>query len=202
MKQTRYDQVLQMLRRRGVLRPRDLEREGISRVYLSRLYRRGLVERIGRGLYRLPGGAISQHQTLVEVARRIPHGVVCLISALRFHELTTQSPHQVWIAIDRKSREPSKKDLPIRVVWFSGEALKSGVQTHHVDGIDLRVYNPAKTVVDCFKYRNKVGLDVAMEALRDCLKQRKCTIDELWHYARICRVSQVMRPYLEATVAS
>lgn len=198
METTRCQQVLEMVRQAGILRPLDLQDRGIARVHLSRLYRRGLLEKIGRGLYRLPQADVTQHHSLAEVGRRVPSGVVCLLSALSFHELTTQSPHEVWIAIDRKGRLPKSLGTRLRVIRFSGAALTSGVQEHKIEGVTVRVYDPAKTVVDCFKYRNKIGLDVALEALRDYRRLRKRRTDDLWRYAKICRVTEVIRPYLEA----
>jgi predicted transcriptional regulator of viral defense system len=130
----------------------------------------------------------------------VPHGTVCLLSALRFHELTTQAPFEVWLAINGKARTPQEDILPLRIVYMSGQALSAGVEEHQIEGVPVRVYNPAKTVADCFKYRNKIGLDVALEALRDCWRKRRSTADELWHYAKICRVSNVMRPYLASLV--
>ena len=173
---------------------------GIRREQLGRLVRLGKIERIGPGLYSLPDTDFGQYQGLVESAIHVPHAVVCLLSALRFHEIGTQEPFEVWVAIDRKARRPQVAYPPLRVMRFSGKALTAGVEEHVVEGVTLRVYSAAKTVADCFKYRNKVGLDVAMEALRDCLRQRKCTVDDLWRYATICRVTNVMRPYLEAMV--
>ncbi|MBI2080332.1 MAG: type IV toxin-antitoxin system AbiEi family antitoxin domain-containing protein, partial [candidate division NC10 bacterium] len=157
---------LELVRQAGVLRPRDLDRHGIQREHLQRLLRRGQVERVGRGLYTLPGAAPTEHQSLVEACKRVPRGVVCLLSALRFHELTTQIPFEVWIAIDQKAWRPRRGSPRLRIVHLSGKALKSGVDEHRVKGATIRVYSPAKTVVDCFKFRNKTGLDVALEALR------------------------------------
>ena len=193
--------VLKALEQEGVLRPKDLDRYGIPRKYLNRLYHKGKVERAGRGLYVLPEATPTEHQTLAEASKRVPHGIVCLLSALQFHELTTQTPFEVWLAIDRKARQTTVADPPIRTVRFSGPALKEGIETHTIGGVEIPVYSPAKTVADCFKYRNKIGLDVAIEALRDCWQERKSTMDELWHFAKICRVSNVIRPYLE-TIAS
>jgi predicted transcriptional regulator of viral defense system len=150
-------------------------------------------------MYAIPGAAHSEHQTIVQAAMRLPHGVVCLLSALRFHDLTTQSPFEVWMAIDGKARSPKEDIIPLRIVRFSGKALTAGVESHSIEGVKIRVYNPAKTIADCFKYRNKIGLDVAIEALRDCWRKR-ATADEVWHYAKVCRVSRVMRPYLESIV--
>ncbi len=182
----------------SVLRTQDLEHLGISRKALKELSDRGILERIGRGLYRVAGSEITEHQSLVEACKRVPHGVVCLLSALRFHSLTTQNPFAVWLAIDRKAWQPKVDYPPLQVVRFSGDALRSGIETHVLQGVQVRVYSPAKTVADCFKYRNKIGLDVAIEALKDCVERKLCTFDDLWRFARICRVSNVMRPYLES----
>ncbi len=193
-------QVLSLAGRQGLLRPRDLRAQGIPREYLRRLTRRGELERVGRGLYRLPEAQWGEYQTLAQVAKRIPDSVVCLLSALRFHNLTTQAPREVWIALDNKARRPQATDLPIRVVRFSGPALAQGQRTHRLDGVPVRITTPAKTVADCFKYRNKIGLDVALEALREGWRERRFTQDELWQMASVCRVTNVMRPYLEAIV--
>ena len=189
---------LELVRRAGVLRPRDLDRYGIQREHLRRLLRRGQVERVGRGLYTLPGAAATEHQSLVEACKRVPHGVVCMLSALRFHELSTQNPFEVWMAIDQKAWRPRGGSPRLRIVHLSGAALKSGVNEHRIEGVTVRVYSPAKTVADCFKFRNKIGLDVALEALRDYRRKHRAGLDELWRFARICRVAKVMRPYLEA----
>jgi predicted transcriptional regulator of viral defense system len=192
------ERLLDLIRSAGVFRSRDLRDHGFSREHLRRLHARGLVEQVGRGLYRLPDVEISENQTLVEVSRRVPHGVVCLLSALRYHEMTTQNPFEVWIAIGRKDRLPKVDHPPLRTVRFSGAALTEGIGEHKVQGAPVRVYSPAKTVADCFKYRNKIGLDVAIETLRDGVEKRLATFDDLWKYAKICRVSNVMRPYLES----
>ena len=192
------ERVLRLVKERGVLRPRDLDPHGLARTHLQRLYREGKLTRAGRGLYTLPGGGAGEHQSLAEAAKRVPHGVVCLLSALRFHELTTQSPSAVWLAVDRKVRLP-KVDAPaLRIVRFSGTALTAGVESHQLGGVLVKIYSPAKTVADCFKYRNKIGLEIPLEALRDCRRLGRCSADELWRYAGICRVREVMRPYMEA----
>jgi len=194
---SKKERVLELVRQRGVLRPRDLDSVGIPREYLTRLCNEGLLERPGRGLYVAADAEPTEMETIAEACRRIPHGVVCLLSALRFHDLTTQSPFEVWMAIDRKARLP-KVDYPaVRVVRFSGRALEYGAQIHQVGTVSIRLYAPAKTVADCFKYRNKIGRDVAMDALRDCWRRRKATMDELWDAAKVCRMTNVMRPYLE-----
>lgn len=194
----RMDQVLEAVRKAGVLRPRDLDPYGIPRTYLGRLERAGRLRRVGRGLYTLPDAALTENRSLVEVAKRVPAGVVCLLSALRFHELTTQAPFEVWLAIGEKARRPRVDHPPLRIVRFSGAALHAGVEEHTLEGVPVRVFSPPKTVADCFKYRNKIGLDVAIEALRECQRSRRCSMDELWHFAGICRVRNVIRPYLEA----
>jgi predicted transcriptional regulator of viral defense system len=195
----RTQRILEIAEQEGVLRPRDLDAHGIPRIYLGRLCERGLLDRVGRGLYVLPDADVSEHHTLAEAGKRVPHGVVCLLSALRFHGLTTQSPSEVWLAIGNKAWRPQVDYPPLRFVRFSERTLEAGVEEHSIEGVLVRVYNPAKTVADCFKYRNKIGLDVALEALRDCRRQRRCTNDELWRYAKICRVANAMRPYMEAT---
>lgn len=187
-----------LIRSLGVARPAELARHGISREYLRLLVAKGLVERIGRGLYSLPDAELSENHSLVEASKRVPRGAVCLLSALRFHGLTTQAPSEVWMAIDVKARPPRVEYPPLRIVRFSGQALVVGIEEHTVERVVVRVYSVAKTIADCFKYRNKIGLDVALEALRDCLRQRKSTLENLWTYAKVCRVHNVMRPYLEA----
>ena len=195
----RTQQILEMVQQAGVLRPRDLDAHGIPRIYLSRLCERGYLQRVGRGLYVLPHADVSEHHTLAEACKRVPHGVVCLLSALRFHGLTTQSPFEVWLAIANKAWRPHVDYPRLRFLRYSARALEAGVEEHAIEGVIVCIYNPAKTVVDCFKYRNKIGVDIAVQALRDCRRQRRCTNDELWHYAKICRVANVMRPYMEAT---
>ncbi|MXZ45721.1 MAG: transcriptional regulator [Chloroflexi bacterium] len=192
------DSILDLAREVGVIRPRDLEAAGIPGSYLSRLAHTGELDRVGRGLYTLAGASPTEHRSLAEVAKRVPRGVICLLSALRFHELTTQAPFEVWLAIGQKDRTPRPNGTRLRIVRVSGDSRDAGVETHVVEGVPVRIYGVAKTVADCFKFRNKIGVDVAFEALRDCLEQRRCTTDELSEYARVCRVSRVMQPYMEA----
>ena len=184
----------------GVLRPRDLRQYGIPTDYLVRLYQRGYLDRIARGLYVLAEASPSENRTLAEVCKRVPNGVVCLLSALRYHGVTTQLPSEVWLAIASNARRPREPRLPIKIVHLSGAALVEGVEEHDVEGVGVRVYGVAKTVADCFKHRNKIGVDIAVEALRDCLEQKRCSRDDIWKYAKVCRVANVMRPYLEAMV--
>jgi predicted transcriptional regulator of viral defense system len=189
---------IQLVKELRTIRPRDLAKRDIPPDYLDRLYRRGFVERVARGVYAWPEADVSEHHTLAETARQVPGGVVCLLSALRFHGLTTQSPHEVWLALPPKAWSPRVKYPRLRIIRFSGLALSEMVEEHRIEGVSVRVYGAAKTVADCFKFRNKVGTDVALESLRDCWRNRKATMDELWAAARICRMTNVMRPYLES----
>lgn len=197
---TKMDSVLGFLRERGSLRPRDLAERGIPAGYLDRLYRMGLADRVARGLYASPDLDVGEHHSLVDARQLVPNGVVCLLSALRFHGLTTQSPREVWLALPNKAWTPKIRSPRLKIVRFSGDALTEMVEEHEIEKVAVRVYSPAKTVADCFKYRNKIGLDVCLEALRDCYKQRKATIDGLWKAAKMCRMENVMRPYLESLV--
>ena len=200
MQKTPADKVLDLARRTGVLRARDLAVHHIAREYLTGLVKQGALQRHGRGLYTLPSAEITEHHSLVQVATRHPDAVVCLLSALSFHGLTTQSPSVVWIALPKSSRTPKLEYPPLKVCRYSEEAFAAGVTMHQFEGRTVKVYNPAKTVVDCFKFRNKIGLDIAIEALRDVWRQKKATMDQIEKYAIICRVSRVMRPYLETLV--
>ncbi len=195
---TTTERLIDLARSKGLIRPRDLAPLEISRVSLTRAVRSGQLERVGRGLYGLPGREVSAHGSLAEVARRIPKGVVCLLSALRFHGLSTQAPFEVWLAIENKALAPKLDYPPLRIVRFSGKAFTEGVEEHIVDGVTVRVTSVAKTVADCFKYRNKIGLDVALEGLRDAWQEKRMTSDEIWRYAKVCRVANVMRPYLDS----
>lgn len=192
------ERLIDLARSHGLIRPCDLVPLGISRVSLTRAVRRGQLERVGRGLYGLPGREVSAQGSLAEVALRVPNGVVCLLSALRFYGLTTQAPFEVWLAIENKAIRPKLDYPPLRIVRFSGAALTEGVEEHVVDGVTVRITSVAKTVADCFKYRNKIGLDVALEALREAWHEKRMTSDDIWHYAKVCRVANVMRPYLES----
>ena len=189
-----------LLRKVAVIRTRDLSRLGVPRAALQVPLADGRISRLSRGIYAVAGHAVTEHHSLAQVAVRVPHGVVCLLSALVFHELTTQSPHEVWIAIDRKARQPADGFPPLHVVRFGGEALTAGVDSHNIDGVDVRITSPAKTVADCFKYRNKIGITVAVEALREGWAKRRFTMDELMAMAQVCRVHNVLRPYLESLV--
>ena len=198
MDATNAQTLLEVARTRGLIRTRDLEPLNIPRVVLTRLVREGRLERVARGLYALPQKSASEHQALLEVAVRVPRGIFCLLTALRFHELTTQSPFEVWLAKPNNAARPRLDYAPLHIVHFSGLALTEGVEQHVVSGTSIRVYGIAKTVADCFKFRNRIGLDVALEALREAWQEKRVSMDELWRYARICRVANVMRPYLES----
>ena len=181
-----------------MLRPRDVARHGVSRTRIGRLTRAGVLERVGRGLYVPTGAQITEHHTLVEAAKRVPAGVVCLVSALSFHGMTTQIPHEVWLAIDVKARRPKADWPPMRIVRFSGRARTFGVERPVIEGIEVPVTSRAKTVADCFKYRNKIGIDVAIEALKAYLGKRGRSMNDLLEAAEVCRVARVIRPYIEA----
>ena len=198
MKNTKRQRVIRLLNQRRFLRPRDLDKFNISREYLNKLYVEGVLERPSRGLYVLPDSQPSELRTIAEACKLVPKGIVCLLTALRIHELTTESPFEVWMAIGEKDRKPRIDYPPIRIVRHSGKSLSYGIEKRKIEGVKVSVYSPAKTVADCFKYRNKIGLDVAIEALRDCRKQKKATNDEIWKAAKICRMANVMRPYMES----
>ncbi len=189
---------LKLAKKTGVVRPKDLEHHGIPRTVLARLVESGELERVGRGLYVLPEAPVTEHHTLAEVGRRVPHGVVCLLSALRFHGLTTQAPFEVWLAVDGKARAPKVDYPPLHIVWMTGKARNEGIEVHRIEGVSVRVYSAPKTVADCFKFRNTVGLDVALEALRDYWGRRDRDADAVWRFAKICRVANLIRPYIEA----
>lgn len=198
---THEQQVLRLARARTLLRARDVTQQGLPTIALTRLVQAGKLERVARGLYGLPGAKISEHRSLAEVSARVPKGVVCLLSALRVHEIGTQAPFEVWVALPQHMVTPRLDQPAIRVVRMSDEALADGVERLNVDGIEVPVFNPARTIVDCFRFRNKIGLDVALEALRDGWSQRRFTMDDLWRHATRGRVANVMRPYIEAITA-
>ncbi len=199
MAKTATEQIVGKLRKKAVLRSRDLSAgSGVYRTHLQRLEQQGVIERAGRGLYRLAGVELTEYESYLAAAQLVPQGVICLLSALRFHDLTTQNPFEIWMAIENKSHPPKSETAPLRIHYFSGAAFTEGVEEHKISGVTVRVYSVAKTVADCFKFRNKIGLDVALEALRECRRERRATADEIWRYAEVCRVKNVMRPYLEA----
>jgi predicted transcriptional regulator of viral defense system len=190
--------IQELASRTSLLSVSQLRDEGIARPQISRLVAAGHLKRVARGLYAMPDYQLSEHGLLASVARRAPKAVFCLLTALRFHDLTTQAPFEVWIAIRNKAHRPCFDFPPLRVLRFSALALTSGVEIHTVEGVQVRLTSVARTVADCFKFRNKIGLDVALEALRDSWRERRLTMDDLWRAARVCRVTNVMRPYLES----
>jgi predicted transcriptional regulator of viral defense system len=186
------------VRDKGIFRLTEARSLGLHPEQVSRLTRQGELTRLGRGLYMAATAAPTEHHTLAEVAKRVPRGIVCLLSALRFHAIGTQHPREVWLAVDRRAGVPRLDVAPVRVVRLSGAALTGGIDEHDVEGVTIRVTSPARTVVDCFRFRNKIGVDVAIEALRDYRRLRKGTVDELWRQADLLRMARVMRPYWDA----
>jgi predicted transcriptional regulator of viral defense system len=192
------------LQRAGIgafFRPRDVERLGVSYNQIQRMVKEGDVEAVGAGLYRLQEVEPTEMETIAMVASAVPHAIVCLLSALRIHEIGTQSPSIVWLAIDRKARKPRRLPAAVRIVRFSGQMLTYGVVTRPMQGVNVSITNPARTVVDCFRYRNKIGLDVALEALSDAVRSRKASVAEIDRAAEVCRISTVIAPYLTAILA-
>jgi len=198
---THEAQVLRLAKRRRLLRARDLAAHGLPTVALTRLVQAGKLERLARGMYGLPGTSVSEHRSLAEVALRVPRGVVCLLSALRVHGIGTQAPFEVWLALPHRAAVPRLAQPQLRIVRMSDRSLGDGVQQIQVDGVAVAVFSAAKTVVDTFRFRNKIGVDVAIEALRDGWSKRKFSIDELWRHAEAGRMTRVMRPYIEAITA-
>jgi len=197
MVSTHTETVLNLANEQQIIKPGDLEAAGVPRIVLTRLVRSGQLKRVSRGRYMLPDHSFGAHENLALVASKVRQGVFCLLTALQFHELTTQSPFQIWLAIPNKAQPPKLEYPPLRIFRFSGDALTEGVEIHRVEECEIQVYSVAKTVVDCFKFRNKIGLDVALEALKEAWREKRATMDELWKYAQICRMTNVMRPYLE-----
>ena len=190
--------VLELARRKGLFRLSEATAAGIHPEYVRRLTTTGELTRVGRGLYAIPAQQATEYHTLAEIAKRVPKGIVCLLTALRFHGLGTQNPREIWLAIDRRAGIPRVDFAPIRIVRISGAALTSGVDEQDIESVVVRITSPARTVVDCFKFRNKIGVDVAVEALREYRRLRKGTIDELWRQADRLRMTKVMRPYWDA----
>jgi predicted transcriptional regulator of viral defense system len=189
---------MQYIGEHGIVRPRDIEAIGLPRQYLVRLQRQGKLNRPTRGIYTLSDADVTEHRSYAEVTKRVPQATVCLLSALAFHEITTQSPASVWVALPKGARKPALDSPSLSIVRLSGLSLTTGIENHQVDRVPVRVYSAAKTVADCFKFRNKIGLDIAIEALKDCLRQKRASINEIYRYAKVCRVSNVIRPYMEA----
>ena len=190
--------VLQLARKKRLFRLSEAAAAGVHPEYVRRMTSQGQLTRVGRGLYALSQLEPTEHHTLAEVAKRVPKAIVCLLTALRFHGLGTQNPREVWLAVDRRAGIPRIDFIPVRIVRISGAALSAGIEKHDIDGVPVRITSPARTVVDCFKFRNKIGIDVAVEALREYRRLRKGTVDELWRQADRLRLSKVIRPYWDA----
>ena len=195
---SRRELILKLLREQGIVRVRDIAARKIHPEYLRRMLKAGEIIRIGRGMYSLPDAEMSEHRSLAEVAKRVPRAVVCLLSALSYHDIGTESPSEIWIALPSGVPSPNLSYPPLRVVHFSKATLSEGAESYSVDQVSVSITTPAKTVADCFKFRNKIGTDVAVEALRECLRARRCTPDEVVHYAQLCRVQNVIRPFMDA----
>jgi predicted transcriptional regulator of viral defense system len=200
LKDKQIQTILEIARNNGIVYPKDLAAKGIHPRYLKDLVQSGQLERIEHGTYVPSDIEPTENHGLVMAARKVPKGVICLLSALQFHGLTTQLPSEIWMTIEAKAWQPKLKNIPIRFARNSGKAFTEGIQTHTLEGFPVRFYSPAKTVADCFKYRNKIGLDIAIEALRDCVKQKKASYAAIWNFAKICRVTNIIKPYME-TVA-
>ena len=198
---TQKEQAQLIARRNGILSASEARRSGIHSQILFRLVAEGVLERVGPGRYRLTDAPISEHHSLILAATAIPNGIICLFSALNFHNIGTTVPSSVWIALDRRARIPTVPWPPLRVVRFGGTSLTAGVEIHTLEGTPVHVYGVAKTIADLFKYRNKIGLDVALEALKEVWSNGRVQMDELMDFARICRVERVIRPYLEAVAS-
>jgi predicted transcriptional regulator of viral defense system len=192
------DHILDLARHRRVLRAADVREQGWSPQLLLSLHQAGKLQRVARGLYSLPDTEITEHQTLMEVCQRVPKAVLCLLSALQFHGIGTQMPHEVWVALPEATQPPALDYPTLRIARLRGDAYTEGIQAVTEHGAPIRIYSVAKTVTDCFKFRNKIGLDVALEALKDAWRSRRITMAELDHFAKINRVERVMLPYLEA----
>lgn len=191
-----------VLKARGIARLTELRAAGVTAATMSRMEKDGEVLRLARGLYQLPDAPFDVHHSLAEAAKRVPKGVVCLVSALAFHQLTDQLPRQVWIAIGQKDWAPKGHGVPVRLVRFTDRLLTEGVEFHTIEGVPVKVFGVAKTIADCFRYRNKIGLSVAIEGLQEALRQRKTTPSEMFRQAERGAIATVIRPYLEALTAN
>jgi len=196
--ESKSKRILNLAAKRQIIRSKDASALGVPRNYLSRFVKKGLLRKVGRGLYTATSSFATEYLSLIEAAYKVPNGVICLFSALQFHKFTTQAPHEVWMAIDVKAWAPRITTPAMRYVRMSGPALHFGVKEYPVHGGTVKVYTPAKTVADCFKFRNKIGMDVALEARRESRRLKKASMDELWSAAKVCRIANVIRPYLES----
>jgi len=197
---SKRQQVIDYVKQHALVRPSEIDALDLPRAYLYQLAQMGIINHVGRGLYQWPDNKQDSNVALSEVAKKVPKGVISLLSALSFHEFTSQNPFEVWVAMKQRSWKPVIDYPPTRFVFMSGESIEEGIDIHIINNVEVRVFNPAKTVADCFKYRNKIGLDVALEALKEGWKMKRFTMDELMHYAEVCRVKNVIRPYVEALI--
>lgn len=193
--------IIELARQRGAIAAADLADAGIAREYLPRMARKGLMQRIARGRYRLPDTEVTENHDLALFAAQVPNGVITLLSALAFHGIGTQIPHELWVAVKARSRAPALSYPPLRYHYYSGAAYELGIEQHQIEGVSVKVYSPAKTVVDCFRLRSKVGLDVALEALKEGWQAKRFSVDELMSIANACRIATVIRPHFEMLVA-
>jgi predicted transcriptional regulator of viral defense system len=194
---TGKEKVLKVANNKKVFRAGDVDMPARNtHKYIARLVEEGLLERVGYGLYSLANNNFTETQSLLEVAVKVPSGVLCLVSALRFHDLTTQNPFEVWMAIERDGWIPKVETVPVRIFRFAPKVYQAGIEAHTIEGVEVKVYSAAKTVADCFYYQKTVGLDVAIEALRDAWRKRRATMDELYHFAQVRNIKNVMLPYL------
>ena len=197
---TQREIVAELLGSTPLMSSREFSSQGIDTKTLTRMVDEGEIQRIARGLYTATDYIPGTHHSLIESCKLIDTSVVCLLSALSFHEIGTQNPSEVWIAVPRGTRIPRVSEYPIQISLFSGEAYSSGIEEHTIDGVVIRMYSIAKTIADCFKYRNRLGMDIAIEALKDVIRNKRTSFDEILHFARICRVEKVMIPYMESLV--
>jgi predicted transcriptional regulator of viral defense system len=193
--------VLALAHKRPLLRARDLAEHALPTIALTRLVAAGKLERVARGVYSLPGRRLSEHRSLAEACLLVPQGVICLLSALRVHDIGTQAPFEVWMAIPQNAPTPRIDQPSLRIVRMSGLALAEGIEIRRIDSVKVPVFSADKTVADCFKFRNKIGLDVALDALRDGWSRGLLSMDALARHAATDRVANVMRPYLESVAA-
>jgi len=198
MVKSKEQTIIDLAKKLGTIRIKDLLEREIHPEFIRRLVKKKIFVRSARGLYSLAESEITEHHNFAILGKRIPKGVVCLTSALHFHNIGTQLPRKIWLALEKRSAQPRLSYPPLSIVRFSGQAFSEGIEEHQIEGVTVRIYNPAKSVADCFKFRNRIGLEAAIEAARECLSERKATSDQIYHYAKICRVWNVIKPYLEA----
>ena len=197
---TQNDIVYRLLKQRKIVRTEELSSAGVHRETIHRMVKAGDIVKLARGLYSFPNYQPTEHYSLIEAQKLVDQGVVCLLSALSYHDIGTQNPSEIWMAIPRKTRHPKIDNSPVKIVQFSGEGYRNGIETHIIENNEIQIYNIPKTIADCFKYRNKLGIDVAIEALKDVILNERTTVDELLKYSEICRVRRIITPYMESLV--